>query len=137
MDRWAVGSQIAVAAVAAGAAVVALYVGAKDRKNARDIAEKDRRHAAEIARAAWDRQALVRLVQLAGRKAMNNPTDEYVLEIRGLLDGLGGNRVRAFRAYVAEYGRTGRDMTQHVVAARQADILKELRAELDALRPLE
>jgi len=137
MDRWVVGSQIAVAAVAAAAAVVALYVGAKDRKNARNIADTDRRHAVVIAKAAWDRQALVRLVELAGREALRTPSPEYILEIRGLLAGLGGDRVPSFRAYEADYGQKVRNSILNGIPALQKDILRELRTELDALQQLE
>jgi len=92
LNLW-IQSAVAVAAVLA--AVIALVVGAQDRKNARVIAAEDRRAALEHAKHMYDLDALVRLARNIERAGHENPqvSRDMQAEAAAILHLLGPQRL--------------------------------------------
>lgn len=87
--------QSAVALAAVGAAIVALVVGAMDRKVAREIAAEDRRAALEQAKLMFDLEVLLRLSQNIERAGHTDPVvaKDMGAEAAALLNIIGAERL--------------------------------------------
>jgi len=81
--------------VAIAAAVVALVIGALDRRNAREIADKDRRAAARQAQLLFEQQELLRLLQNARQGGSTDPVVRAQLggEAAGIIGLIGPDRL--------------------------------------------
>lgn len=87
--------QSAVALAAVGAAIVALVVGAMDRKVAREIAAEDRRASLEQAKLMFDLEVLLRLSRNIERAGHTEPAvvKDMSAEAAALLNIIGAERL--------------------------------------------
>lgn len=81
LNLW-IQSLVAVAAI--GAAIIALVVSSRDRKNARDIAAEDRRTSLAHAKLMFDLETLARLLENLNRGGSTNPEETQRLGAEAL-----------------------------------------------------